>query len=202
MSRYTGPRVRVLRALDTDLPGLTRKSRERRPQRPGQHGMARRRRPSEYAMQLLEKQKLRFNYGLTERQLRRLYKEAHNAKGITGNVMVSMLERRLDNVVFRLGICPTIPAARQLVNHRHVLLNGRRVDIPSIRTKQGDVIALTERARKFQYVVESLASPAVGLPQWLRWTDGNAEAHVVAVPTIHDALLEVDTQLIVEFYAR
>ncbi len=153
-------------------------------------------------MQLLEKQKLRFNYGLTERQLRRLYKEAHNAKGITGNVMVSMLERRLDNVVFRLGICPTIPAARQLVNHRHVLLNGRRVDIPSIRTKQGDVIALTERARKFQYVVESLASPAVGLPQWLRWTDGNAEAHVVAVPTIHDALLEVDTQLIVEFYAR
>lgn len=153
-------------------------------------------------MQLLEKQKLRYNYGLTERQLRRLYREAHNAKGITGDVMLSLLERRLDNVVFRLGICPTIPAARQLVNHRHVVLNGHRVDIPSIRTKAGDVLTLTEKARKFGFVVESLENPSAPLPDWLRWQGDHAEAHVVSLPAAIDALIEIDTQLIVEFYAR
>ena len=202
MSRYTGPRVRVMRALDSELPGLTRKSRDRRPQRPGQHGSRPRRRPSEYAMQLLEKQKLRYNYGLTERQLRRVYLEAHAAKGITGDTMLNLLERRLDNVAFRLGIAPTIPGARQLINHRHLIVRGRRVDIPSIRVKVGDRIELTERARAFEIVKVSLAQPRFALPSWLEWDSSNQVATVTAMPTPADVLLEVDTQLIVEFYAK
>jgi len=125
MSRYVGPKVRVLRALGTDLPGLTRKKSERRPTRPGQHGAARKK-FSEYALRLIEKQKLRMNYGLSERQLLRLFVEAAGTKGNTAERLVELLERRLDNVVFRAGFARTIPAARQLIMHGHVLVEGRR----------------------------------------------------------------------------
>ncbi len=202
MSRFTGPRVRVLRALDADLPGLSRKSKEKRPQRPGQHGGGRWRRPSEYALQLLEKQKLRFNYGLHERQLRRVYREATRLSGVTGDVILGLLERRLDNICFRLGIATTIPAARQIVNHGHVYVNGRRCDVASARLRRGDVITLSDKAREFAAVKDSLDSPRYPIPAWLSWDDKKARATVVALPTVEDVLLEVDMQLIVEFYAR
>ena len=148
MSRYRGPRVKLMRALGLNLPGLSRKSIERRPYPPGAHGGDRRRKESDYGRQLKEKQKLRFNYGLGERQLRRLVIDARRSKTETGKKLLELLESRLDNVVFRGGLASTIPAARQLVNHAHVLVNGQKVDIPSFRVKVGDVITVRERSRK------------------------------------------------------
>ena len=141
MARYKGPRVKKLRALGVDLPGLSRKSRERRPYPPGQHGNVGHKKTTEYGRRLMEKQKLRFNYNVSERQLRRLVKEARSSKTATGQKLLELLESRLDNVVFRAGFAPTIPAARQLTGHGHVTVNGKRVDIASYRVKQGDVIA-------------------------------------------------------------
>ena len=141
MSRYTGPRVKVMRALGVDLPGLSRKSIERRPYPPGEHGKAHRRKESVYGIQLKEKQKLKMNYGLTERQMRRLVKKARSSKLATGTRMLQLLESRLDNVVFRAGFAATIPSARQLVNHGHFMVNGRRVDIASYQVRSGDVLS-------------------------------------------------------------
>ena len=140
MSRYTGPRVKKMRKLGVNLPGLSRKTMDRRPYPPGEHGGKRQKRKSDYANQLMEKQKLRLNYGVSERQFRRYMVEARQSKTPTGDKLLELLERRLDNVVFRAGFAPTIPAARQLVNHRHIRLNGHKADIPSIRVKVGDVI--------------------------------------------------------------
>ena len=134
MSRYTGPRLKKCRALDVDLPGLTRK-RRKRTYRPGQHGPGFRRKVSDYGRRLMEKQKIRFNYGLGERQLRRLVSDARRSQLSTGDKLMELLERRLDNVVFRAGFTPTIPAARQLVNHGHILVNGRKASIPSFSGK-------------------------------------------------------------------
>ncbi len=202
MSRYRGPRLRILRRLNVDLPGLTAKSRERRPYPPGQHGQGRKRRPSEHAMQLTEKQKLRYNYGVTERQLRRLFAQAQAKKGVTGNILVELLERRLDNVVFRAGIAPTIPTARQLVCHRHVRVNGKKVDIPSYRVSVGDVITLRERSRKLEIVRHSLANPRLPLPGWLSRESDTPEATVTDSPLREGAPFELDVQLVVEYYAR
>lgn len=129
MSRFTGPRLKVQRALGTALPGLSRKSPEERNYPPGQHGMKQKRK-SDYGLRLMEKQKLRFNYGVTERQIQRLFREAKQSKAPTGERLLELLESRLDNFVFRAGFAPTTLAARQLVSHRHVLLNGRSVNIP------------------------------------------------------------------------
>src|SRR4029450_5575411 len=143
MSRFIGPRVKVMRALGVALPGLSRKSIEKRPYGPGQHGPTRRKKtPSDYALRLREKQKVRFNYGVSERVLRRLVEEATRIPGNTGVTLVQLLERRLDNVVFRAGFSRTIPGARQLVSHGHVLVNGRKVDRPSFRVSRGDTVAV------------------------------------------------------------
>ena len=140
MSRYNGPRVKVMRALGVDLPGLSRKTIERRPYAPGQHGQNRRRKVSDFGRQLKEKQKLRYNYGIGEKQMRRYVAAARASKMAAGDKLLELLERRLDNAVFRAGYAPTIPAARQLVNHGHITVNGRRVDIPSYSLRPGDVI--------------------------------------------------------------
>lgn len=152
MSRYTGPRVRVMRALGTDLPGLSAKKIERRPYPPGQHGQGRKKR-SEYALHLLEKQKVRMNYGVTERQLRTLMREARASSETTGHKLIELLERRLDNIVFRAGFARTIPAARQLVNHGHVLVDGRRVDIASYRVSPGQIVSVREASQQSQPVL-------------------------------------------------
>ncbi|ENO78497.1 30S ribosomal protein S4 [Thauera mechernichensis] len=200
MSRYTGPRLKVMRALGCELPGLSRKPLGERNYPPGQHGQ-RPKRKSEFGSQLIEKQKLRFNYGLGERQIQRLFREAKRDKAPTGEKLLELLERRLDNFVFRAGFAPTAVAARQLVRHKHVLLNGRLVNIPSIRIRPGDRITLTERARKIPVVVEALAEPALSRPEWLAFDEASLSAQVMRTPSADEVPFPVEVQQVVEYYA-
>ncbi|THF64737.1 30S ribosomal protein S4 [Pseudothauera nasutitermitis] len=200
MSRYTGPRLKVLRALGTELPGLSRKSPGERNYPPGQHGMKQKRK-SDYGLRLMEKQKLRMNYGLSERQIQRLFREAKGSKAPTGDKLLELLERRLDNFVFRAGFAPTAVAARQLVNHRHVLLNGRSVNIPSIRIKPGDTITLTDKGRRIPSTVECLAEPALTRPEWLSFDQQAVSATVTRVPDATEVPFPIEVQHVVEYYA-
>ncbi|MHB8787401.1 MAG: 30S ribosomal protein S4 [Thauera sp.] len=200
MSRFTGPRLKVMRALGTELPGLSRKPLGERNYPPGQHGQ-RPKRKSGFGVQLIEKQKLRFNYGLTERQIQRLFREAKRDRGPTGDKLLELLERRLDNFVFRAGFAPTTVAARQLVRHKHVLLNGRSVNIPSIRVSPGDCIQLTERARSIPVVVEALAEPVLSRPEWLAFDEVAVAATVTRTPSPDEVPFPVDVQQVVEYYA-
>ncbi|MDR2678784.1 MAG: 30S ribosomal protein S4 [Zoogloeaceae bacterium] len=203
MSRYTGPRIKILRALGVDLPGLSRKSMAERAQPPGQHGQKKvGGRKSEYGLQLMEKQKLRFNYGLSERQLRRVVKEAQRQKGQTGVKIVEFLERRLDNLVFRAGFAPTIPAARQLVSHGHVQVNGRKVTIPSLRVRVGAVFGPTEAGKKLLVLRASLGEPALLRPEWIQVNDTALTATLTHLPDGQDAApFPLDLQRVVEYYA-
>lgn len=202
MSRYSGPRVKVMRALGLNLPGLSRKSIERRPYPPGQHGGDRRRKESDYGRQLKEKQKLRANYGLGERQLRRLVVAARRSKVETGKKLIELLERRLDNTVFRAGFAPTIPAARQLVSHAHIMVNGKRVNIASYQVSAGDVITLRERSRKLQIVKDSLDNPALGRAEWISVNGGELTATIDSLPDETAVPFPIEVQLVVEYYAR
>lgn len=203
MSRHTGPRLKIMRALGVELPGLSRKSIETRPNPPGQHGAtAARRRKSDYGLALIEKQKLRFNYGVSERQLRRLVVEARRRQGPTGDNLLQLLECRLDNAVFRAGLAPTIPAARQLVSHRHVLLNGRRVSIPSIRLRAGDEITLCERSRNLPLVRETATEPTLARPEWLEWDESALKARLARLPEADEVPFPVGIQLVVQHYAN
>lgn len=203
MSRYLGPRVKKQRALGVDLPGLSRKTIERRPYPPGQHGpQPKRRKESAFKIRLQEKQKLRLYYGLSERQFGNLVELAGARTGNTGEQLLALLEARLDNVVFRAGFARTIPAARQLVRHGHVLVNGHRVDIPSARVRAGDHVALRERSRELDVIATSLADPVAPPPAWLA-VDAEAKAITVrAAPDASAMLIAIDTRLIVEFYAQ
>jgi small subunit ribosomal protein S4 len=201
MSRYTGPRLRALRALGTELPGLTRKKAERRPYPPGQHGMQRRK-LSEFALRLLEKQKLRMNYGVTERQLIGLMQEAKSGKSNAGERLIEFLERRLDNVVFRAGFARTIPGARQLVNHGHVLVDGRRVDIASFRVKQGQTVSLRERSQKLAVVAASLATSLPFPTPWLEVDTAKLSAKVLSLPDVTSIPFALNVQRVIEFYSQ
>ena len=202
MSRYTGPRVKVLRALGVDLPGLSRKSMEQRPQAPGQHGARKLSgRKSEFGLQLMEKQKLRYNYGLTERQLRRIVGEAKRQQGATGGKIIELLERRLDNLVFRAGFAPTIPAARQLINHGHFALNGRRATIPSIRVRVGESFGPTENGKKIDLVRSTLAAPALERPDWIALDANTQVAQLTRLPDPDAAPFPLDLQRVVEYYS-
>src|SRR4030095_9415362 len=169
MSRYTGPKARVSRRLGVNIWGTSGENRalERRPYPPGEHAPSRRRTPSEYLLQLQEKQKARFSYGLTERQFRNLYEEASKRKGVTGELMLQLLERRLDNIVYRAGWGSTRPQARQFVNHGHVEVNGKRVDIPSYRVRKGDVVSLRGKARQMIQIQWNRDVLARTPPPWL-----------------------------------
>lgn len=202
MSRYKGPRVKRMRALGLNLPGLSRKSIERRPYPPGEHGGDRRRKESDYGRQLKEKQKLRYNYGLGERQFRRLMVEAKRSKLETGKKLIELLERRLDNVVFRAGYAPTIPAARQLVNHAHIRVNGRKVDVASYRVRAGDVITLRERSKKMQAIKDSVEGLSLTRPDWINWNGGELQATIEKLPEEDSVPFPIDVQLVVEYYAR
>ena len=201
MSRYTGPRLKKCRALDADLPGLTRK-RRKRTYPPGQHGNNFRRKVSDYGRRLTEKQKIRFNYGLGEKQLRRLVSDARRSQLSTGDKLMELLDRRLDNVVFRAGFAPTIPAARQLVNHGHFQVNGRKVDIASYRVRIGEVISLKEKSQNLECVVVSMENPSLMSPDWLDLNRNQRTATVSSLPTIESVPFPLDIQLIVEYYAR
>lgn len=204
MSRFTGPRLKVMRALGTELPGLSRKSIENRPNPPGQHGAKKtlRQRKSDFGVKLIEKQKLRFNYGVSEKQLKRLMLDARKGKEPTGTTLLQLLERRLDNVVFRSGFAPTIPAARQLVQHGHVVLNGKKVNIPSVRLKVGDEISLKQNSFKLPMVVETLQEPALIRPEWLSWNESPVLSKVAHLPAPEDVPFDIDVQQVVEYYAN
>ena len=201
MARYTGPRLRKIRQLGVPLVGLTRKS-AKRPYPPGQGAQNRRVRFSEYRKRLLEKQKIRFNYGLGERQLRRLMVEAKNAREPTGLVLLRILEQRLDNVVFRVGLAPTIPAARQLVLHGHVLVDSKRVNIPSYRFQVGQTLSLSSKSCKMESVLESVAQPTLRLPPFLSFEPAKFQGSMESLPTRDDIPIQVDEQLVVEYYSQ
>lgn len=202
MSRYTGPRLRLMRALGVELPGLSRKSTERRPYPPGQHRGESRRKPSVYAQQLREKQKLRFNYGVSERQLRRFVREAFRKKGDPGENLLQILERRLDSVVFRAGFAPTIPAARQLISHGHVLIGGKRVDIASYLVRVGDVLTMSGKGSAMPLVVGSLEKPALARPHWLSFDEATKAARIGALPDRETFPFPIEVEMIVEYYTQ
>jgi small subunit ribosomal protein S4 len=202
-----GPRLKILRRLGVQLPGLTRKDGERRPTPPGQHGAGtggRRRKTSLFRKRLEEKQKVRFNYGVTEKQMRRYMDRANTMPGITGHNLFALLERRLDNVVFRLGFAPTIPAARQLVSHGHITVNGQRVDRAAYQVDSGDVVAVHQRSREVAAIVAAAErGPQVRLPGYLALDpDDKLSGRVIGTPSRHDVPFPVEDAAIVEHYAR
>ncbi len=205
MSRYIGPKARVSRRLGTNIWGTRGESiaLDRRPYPPGEHGRTRRRgNASEYLLQLQEKQKARFTYGLTERQFRNLYEEASRKSGVTGEIMLSYLELRLDNIVYRAGWAATRPQARQFVNHGHVNVNGRRVTIPSYRVRKGDVIELRPKTREFIVVRHNVDVLDRSAPGWLETTDGGLKVTVRELPLREQIDVPVREQLIVELYSK
>ncbi|HAJ59768.1 MAG TPA: 30S ribosomal protein S4 [Cyanobacteria bacterium UBA8543] len=200
MARYRGPRLRIVRRLG-DLPGLTRKN-PRRAYPPGQHGQARKKR-SEYAIRLEEKQKLRFNYGITEKQLLRYVRRARRATGSTGQALLQLLEMRLDNTVFRLGMAGTIPGARQLVNHGHVTVNGRVVNIPSYQCRPGEVIGVRDNTKSKALVEQNLQFPGLAnLPSHLEFDKGKLTGKVNGVVEREWVALQINELLVVEYYSR
>jgi len=200
MSRYRGPRLRIVRRLG-DLPGLTRKS-PRKAYPPGQHGQSRRKR-SEYAIRLEEKQKLRFNYGVTEKQLVRYVRKARRVAGSTGQTLLELLEMRLDNTIFRLGMAGTIPAARQLVSHGHILVNDRVVDVASYQCRAGDVIKVRDRDRSRKLVETNMEYPGLAnLPSHLEFDKAALTGKVNGVIEREWIALQINELLVVEYYSR
>jgi small subunit ribosomal protein S4 len=191
-----------MRTLGLDLPGLSPKTSERRPYPAGQHGQ-RRRKETEFGKRLHEKQKLRLNYGLSEKQMRNTFLEALNSRDNTGSKLIQLLERRLDNIVFRAGFARSIPAARQLVNHGHVLVNGKRVDIPSFRVKIGQQITLRDSSKQLQPVLLGLevSERRSWENGWLNIDRDGRSAQMSALPEAEAAPFRVDVQLVVEYYA-
>jgi small subunit ribosomal protein S4 len=206
MSRYTGPRARISRRLGTNIFGTKGETiaLDKRPYPPGEHGRTRRRsnNQSEYLVQLQEKQKARFSYGLTEKQFRRIYEEANRREGVTGENMLRFLELRLDNVVYRAGLAATRPQARQMVNHGHLDVNGRRVDIPSFRVRKGDVISLRPKARDMVVVRWNIDVLDRQAPAWLAVGGDGFEVTVNEIPVREQIDIPVREHLIVELYSK
>lgn len=202
MARHTGPRVKKMRALGVDLPGLSRKTIAKRPYRPGEHGQDSQR-PKDYKLRLIEKQKLRFNYGIGERQLRRIIREAIRSKTLTGDKIIELLERRLDNVVFRGGLAPTIPAARQIVNHNHITVNNKRVNIASYRVKVGDVIRPREKSLKLEPIqIALLDGPELRHPEWLEFDESTVSIRIMSLPKADAVPFPLELPLVIEYYSR
>ncbi|WP_172189305.1 30S ribosomal protein S4 [Lentilactobacillus kribbianus] len=201
MSRYTGPSWRLSRRLGISLTG-TGKELARRPYAPGEHGQGRRSKLSEYGMQLREKQKLRFMYGLTERQFSNTFVRAGKIRqGKLGVNFMILLERRLDNVVYRLGLATTRRQARQLVNHGHITVDGKRVDIPSYEVKIGQVISVRDKSKDMQ-VIKDAVDAVVGRPQYVNFDADKLEGSLVRLPERDELEADIDESLIVEYYNK
>lgn len=203
MSRYRGPKLRITRRLG-DLPGLTNKRTERNFP-PGQHGPSKANKKSstsEYGRRLEEKQKVRFNYGLSEKQLFSYVKEARRLKGATGTLLLQLLEMRLENIAYRLGFASTIPAARQLVNHGHLQVNGKKVNIPSFQCRPNDVISVKPKSQSISLVKASLETSVPVLPNNLILEKDKLTGKVTSLISREDVNLDVNELLIVEFYSR
>ncbi len=202
MSRYTGPRLKIIRRLGTPLPGLMRTDPDlRRPYPPGQHGPTKRKKLSDYALRLMEKQKLRFHYGLSEKQLRKYVAIAFSGKGNSGHVLLSLLERRLDNVAFRAGLAPSMASARQMVLHGHLSVDGKRVNIPSFQCRPGNVVVVRETSKFKARSLELIKDPNnLKVPEYLDVTDA-AVISFRSMPERDSVPLDIDPQLIVEYYS-
>lgn len=166
MARYTGPKTKIARRFNEPIFGPS-KALQKKSYPPGQHGRGRRRKQSEYAIQLLEKQKAKYTYGVLEKQFSNLFDKASRRSGITGEVLLQLLEARLDNAVFRMGIAPTRRAARQLVSHKHILVNGSIVNIPSFSVKPGDIVSVREKSKSLESITDSLAARAAHKYSWI-----------------------------------
>ena len=201
MARYTGPKSKIARKFGAPIYGedkvLARKNFP-----PGQHGNSRRRKTSEYGNQLKEKQKTKYTYGVLERQFRKLFEKAARTKGSTGEVLLQLLESRLDNIAYRLGMAPTRPAARQLVLHKHVTVNGQVVNIPSYRVKPGDVVCIREKDKSLEVVAESLNGFNHAKYPWLEWDATIMGGKYLHLPAREDIPEEIQEQLIVELYSK
>jgi small subunit ribosomal protein S4 len=202
MARYTGPKTRIARKFGEPIFGAD-KSFEKKNFPPGQHGIAKKRKKtSEYGIQLAEKQKAKYTYGVLERQFANLFDKAQHSKGVTGEVLLQLLEARLDNVVYRMGMAPTRSAARQLVNHRHILVNGKIVNIPSYTVKSGELIGVREKSKSMEVITNALASSKKSRYSWIEW---DAEAMVgkyLNSPERSDIPENIKEQLIVELYSK
>jgi small subunit ribosomal protein S4 len=201
MARYIGPKTKIARRFKEPIFGAD-KALEKRQYGPGQHGPNKRRgKQSEYAIQLAEKQKAKYTYGILERQFSNLFEKASRMKGITGEVLLQLCEARLDNVVYRLGIAPTRSAARQLVSHKHITVDGAVVNIPSYSLKVGETVGVREKSKSLETITDSLArSPKTF--DWFAWTAGQMEGKVVGVPTREMIPENIKEQLIVELYSK
>lgn len=204
MARYTGPKVKISRRLGVNIFENDKGSKalNKRPYPPGEHGRSRRRQPSEYLLQLQEKQKAKYIYGVLERQFSNLYKEASRQKGVTGESLLRMLEQRLDNIVFRAGWASTRPQARQFVGHGMINVNGKRVDIPSYRVRKGDVISLREKPRQMIVIRHNLDTLDRLKPAWIEVGDGGFQVTVNELPTRAQIDVPVREQLIIELYSK
>lgn len=201
MGRYIGPKSKIARKFGEAIFG-TDKSLEKKNYPPGQHGLARKRKKvSEYGTQLLEKQKAKAIYGVQEKQFYRTYEAAARLGGITGENLLKLLESRLDNVVYRLGIAPSRAAARQLVSHRHITVNGNVVNIPSYSLKVGDVVAVREKSKSLEVITESLAGKRNRYP-WLEWDGATMSGRFLQKPEREDIPENIKEQLIVELYSK
>lgn len=201
MARYTGPSTKIARKFGEPIFGPD-KSFERKNFPPGQHGLARKRKKtSEYGIQLKEKQKVKYTYGILERQFRNLYEKASKMKGRKGENLVMLLESRLDNLVYRLGIAPTRAAARQLVSHCHIVLNGSVCNIPSTLVKPGEIIGVRERSKSLEVVQDSIAARANKYP-WLEWNTASLEGKFLNLPDRTEVPETINEQLIVELYSK
>ncbi|HUH51475.1 MAG TPA: 30S ribosomal protein S4 [Flavobacterium sp.] len=201
MARYTGPKSKIARKFGEAIFGAD-KALEKRNYPPGQHGLARKRaKKSEYSIQLSEKQKAKYTYGILERQFRRMYEKASASRGITGEVLLQLCESRLDNVVYRMGIAPTRSAARQIVSHRHVTVNGELVNIPSYYLKAGDKVAVREKSKSLEAIVNSLSNSS-HVYEWITWNNDLKEGTFVAVPQRLQIPENLREQLIVELYSK
>ena len=204
MARYTGPKAKKARALGEPIFGYSRAF-ERKKYKPGQHGNSRgrRRQPSDYKLQLTEKQKAKYTYGVLERQFLNLFKKAAASRGITGELLLQYLEARLDNVVFRLGLAPTRRAARQLVSHRHIMLNGRLNNIPSTQVRPGDVISVRGKSQGLDVIRDTMNGKSdVRSHGWLTFNSEKMEGTFVDYPERDNIPEKINTQLIVELYSK
>jgi len=203
MARYTGPTDKIARRFSEAIFGPS-KALKKKPYPPGQHGKGRRRKQSEYAVQLMEKQKAKYTYGLLEKQFRNLFEKAAHKEGITGTLLLQSLEARLDNVVYRLGLASTRRAARQIVSHKHIAVNGRTTNIASFTVRPGDVVSVVAKAKELAIIKNSIASQSSASVRqsWLQWDAEKMEGRVISLPEREEIPENIKEQLIVELYSK
>lgn len=201
MARYTGPKTKIARRFGEAIFGED-KVLAKKNYPPGQHGVNKRRKLSEYGTQLREKQKAKYTYGVLERQFRNLFEKASRTKGVKGEVLLQLLEARLDNVVYRLGIAPTRAAARQLVLHRHITVNGKVVNIPSYSVTPGEVVAVREKSKSLEVIADALAGFNHSKYPWIEWDESVKGGKLLHLPQREDIPENIKEQLIVELYSK